>query len=515
MRARVLLCLALSPWACSQPTPLPLAGSSDIAQDGGGSAAPDVPDEASELDAAPDVGTADDARDALLQDAVASDAVGSDSVALGVDAEDATVDVFAVVAQPDTHDVASADLPTPDSVEVAQDADPSDGSPCDDQSACTSGDQYASGVCGGSAVACDDGEPCTQDVCWDRTGCVHVWTPGCGGKPCGDCPEDLGFACLPNGGDGFKCVNEATGEAYVAAGVFRFGDTAPAESVAGVENLDWAVASGRIAPSWLYVEAFIIDVDPLSYRRASELGYQSGWPCPSDYDVDECAWQLWFTDCSSGSLADPSAALCNDYSDFEPPPADGIGQPVWMSWVWTGAPGKRPCSEFEWEKAAVGGCARLGCIEGDFDCCAARTRPFPWGFAPPTCEHSHKPGCPLARDLAGYMYTVPVGTTPFDVSAYGVRDMNGNGEEGVVSVVGLGAPELGIGIADVLAANVGKDDVVAIDAEAISCAGAECSYWIRPSDGEPTVLRWFGGDFLADVSTVRLCRSVPGPGAGP
>lgn len=48
-----------------------------------------------------------------------------------------------------------------------------DGFPCDDGSACTAGDQCASGTCTGEPVSCDDGDVCTADSCDVQTGCGH------------------------------------------------------------------------------------------------------------------------------------------------------------------------------------------------------------------------------------------------------------------------------------------------------------------------------------------------------
>ena len=62
--------------------------------------------------------------------------------------------------------------------------------PCDDGSACTGGDACAGGKCvPGSAVSCNDLNPCTTDACDAKTGCSHVNTatgsvcgaPGCDG----------------------------------------------------------------------------------------------------------------------------------------------------------------------------------------------------------------------------------------------------------------------------------------------------------------------------------------------
>ena len=48
---------------------------------------------------------------------------------------------------------------------------------CDDGNACTTGDVCVAGTCTGTdrpATACDDGNPCTDDSCLAQTGCAHA-----------------------------------------------------------------------------------------------------------------------------------------------------------------------------------------------------------------------------------------------------------------------------------------------------------------------------------------------------
>jgi outer membrane protein assembly factor BamB len=57
--------------------------------------------------------------------------------------------------------------------------------PCSDFSACTTGDTCVEGRCVGQGLDCDDGDPCTDDLCDASTGCVHVPTRTCDdGNPC-------------------------------------------------------------------------------------------------------------------------------------------------------------------------------------------------------------------------------------------------------------------------------------------------------------------------------------------
>jgi len=68
-----------------------------------------------------------------------------------------------------------------------------DGQPCSDGNACTTAGTCSAGVChGGTAVACDDGNPCTADACDPATGCTFS-AAGADGTPCDD-----GDACTDN-----------------------------------------------------------------------------------------------------------------------------------------------------------------------------------------------------------------------------------------------------------------------------------------------------------------------------
>ena len=70
-----------------------------------------------------------------------------------------------------------------------------DGQPCDDGSKCTLGDKCKGGVCAGGAKSnCDDKNPCTTDSCNPKDGCVH--TPA-------DAPCEDGSKCTV----GDKCVD--------------------------------------------------------------------------------------------------------------------------------------------------------------------------------------------------------------------------------------------------------------------------------------------------------------------
>lgn len=55
--------------------------------------------------------------------------------------------------------------------------------PCDDGSACTTGDKCVEGACKGDQKNCSDGNPCTSDLCGVSQGCYNV---NADGTPCED-----------------------------------------------------------------------------------------------------------------------------------------------------------------------------------------------------------------------------------------------------------------------------------------------------------------------------------------
>ncbi len=72
-----------------------------------------------------------------------------------------------------------------------------DGTACDDGSACTTGDSCTGKTCGGTALDCDDNDPCTSDSCAPATGCVNTPIPGCTGtcKSAADCDDGNARTC--------------------------------------------------------------------------------------------------------------------------------------------------------------------------------------------------------------------------------------------------------------------------------------------------------------------------------
>ncbi len=92
--------------------------------------------------------------------------------------------VGACVGQPkicDDGDACTADSCDPATGVCATAA--SSGIPCDDGNACTEGDTCLFGVCAGKKLDCEDDDPCTADSCDVLTGCAHALTKA---APCDD-----------------------------------------------------------------------------------------------------------------------------------------------------------------------------------------------------------------------------------------------------------------------------------------------------------------------------------------
>jgi MYXO-CTERM domain-containing protein len=68
-----------------------------------------------------------------------------------------------------------------------------DGTPCSDTLTCNGPETCRAGACSrGTALSCDDGDPCTADMCVEPTGCARVPIPGCGVPDAGpDVPGDV------------------------------------------------------------------------------------------------------------------------------------------------------------------------------------------------------------------------------------------------------------------------------------------------------------------------------------
>ena len=91
---------------------------------------------------------------------------------------------------------------------------------CDDNNECTDGDQCSQGLCQGTgSTDCDDGNPCTKDICLPQGGCLHEDSSG---AFCDDLdPCSVGDVCVEgtcqsglvkNCDDGNPCTSDVCGE---------------------------------------------------------------------------------------------------------------------------------------------------------------------------------------------------------------------------------------------------------------------------------------------------------------
>ncbi len=92
---------------------------------------------------------------------------------------------------------------------------PADGVGCNDGNPCTDQDRCAGGVCLGQATACDDDNVCTVDSCTDQSGCIHIQVPGLWCDDSNACTEGdycSKGSCLPGSpvdcNDGNECTTD-------------------------------------------------------------------------------------------------------------------------------------------------------------------------------------------------------------------------------------------------------------------------------------------------------------------
>lgn len=221
---------------------------------------------------------------------------------------------------------------------------------------------------------CDDGNPCTFDVCQIDGSCKHPYAGdgyGCGtGKQCAaaKCVDVPATMILVPGGDGY----------------------------AGCAASDSVCLANEGKATLVKLAAFLIDRHEVSVADFNKN-------CP---------------DC----LEKPATigAGCNaGASGKELHPANCVS--------WTAANaycqklGRQLPTEAQWERAARGGCEVWG------DACAAATPIYPWAKPIATCDFAVMHD--VTGDGCGAGGTASVGTYSQDDSPYGVRDLGGNVQE--------------------------------------------------------------------------------------
>ncbi|MEY3014593.1 MAG: hypothetical protein RIT45_3328 [Pseudomonadota bacterium] len=202
---------------------------------------------------------------------------------------------------------------------------------CSDGNACTSGDSCAAGACVGKAMACDDGNPCTVDGCDPQTGCTTAGAAD--GAPCGAGLECKGGACAPPApvcGLGTVAIPiDVGGVAAIACGAVgpvwgarsdTYGGWGPvvAGTVADPQTgLTWMTAMSAKQMNWS---------DAQAWCDGLELGGQKDWRLPT--------WLELRTTLATNKI---------QLAILEPPFTGTPWEPMVPSaWTWTGssAPGK-------------------------------------------------------------------------------------------------------------------------------------------------------------------------------
>ncbi len=91
---------------------------------------------------------------------------------------------------------------------------PNNTASCDDSNPCTENDVCSDGTCDGSAVTCDDGNPCTDDSCDPATGCTVTFNTGScdDGNSCTTndlCADGVCIGGQTNCDDGDPCTSDS------------------------------------------------------------------------------------------------------------------------------------------------------------------------------------------------------------------------------------------------------------------------------------------------------------------
>jgi cytosine/adenosine deaminase-related metal-dependent hydrolase len=173
------------------------------------------------------------------------------------------------------------------------------GGPCDDGDACTTAEVYdASCQCGGgTAVSCDDENPCTSDACAPATGCAHA--PVADGTPCrtgqvcqaGECVTDEAYV-VSTGTSGAILLRGAvvtpdgvvSGELLVEHGVITcIGATCASPAQADAPTI--IVTNGLILPGLIDAHNHILfDIfDETDWAPTKAYSNHNQWPNDARY----------------------------------------------------------------------------------------------------------------------------------------------------------------------------------------------------------------------------------------
>ncbi len=188
----------------------------------------------------------------------------------------------------------------------------SDGTPCPDEDRCNGEESCAGGVCtAGTPPVCDDGDPCTLDLCAPAMGCTYVAAPdgtAClDADPCNGQETCFGSACTPGTpldcDDGDVCTDDAC---EPGVGCTHVQGTAPCE------DLDPCTKDDRCRAGVCRGDPACDDGDPCTADACMASGdclhgaAEDGIPCD---DGDGCSLD---DECLSGACAPGAPKECDD-----------------------------------------------------------------------------------------------------------------------------------------------------------------------------------------------------------
>jgi RHS repeat-associated protein len=175
-----------------------------------------------------------------------------------------------------------------------------DGTACDDNKACTTGETCSGGSCGGGQLdACDDGDPCTADFCDSSSGCTSelLNTEACvaaraaGGQ--GQTPLIVPFVkCVANLGTG---TGAPPGSQYNYLAIFGYTSGATSNLTIALGDSNNITTNGQGCP---------VDYQPPTWFQA---GTKNGAFSIPFYETDTVIWTVF----DQTATANSSSATCD------------------------------------------------------------------------------------------------------------------------------------------------------------------------------------------------------------
>ena len=183
--------------------------------------------------------------------------------------------------------------------------------PCNDGNACTQGDTCSGGACAGTALVCDDKNPCTSDACDAQKGCVLTANtmPCNDNNACTDSDQCAGGTCAgtvtKSCNDSNPCTNDSCDP---ASGCVHAANAAACDDGNACTQYDSCANSACAGTAFACNDNNLCTSDscnPLTgcVFVANSLPCDDGNACTAQ---DKCAGKV-----CAGTLADP-VVLCSD-----------------------------------------------------------------------------------------------------------------------------------------------------------------------------------------------------------